>query len=255
MFLYVAVGSLVVARLLLYPLRPADLTPPYWVAMGATAITVLAGAHIVEMADAPMAIVTSGLVAGASVVFWAFGPWLIPPLVAASIWKHVVHRVPLRYEATLWSVVFPLGMYGVGAYRLGLAAHLPIVESIGEFEGWVALAVWTITFVAMLHHLAATIGRSGRSSHAIGAADDTHAIICRPPPVVRPPSSSVSSKPADVAEIPPDNAISTMTAWPPIARNKRDVRDDACASAVAVTTTRYGPSTRANLVFWPRPVV
>lgn len=35
MFLYVAVGSLVVARLLLYPLRPADLTPPYWVAMGA----------------------------------------------------------------------------------------------------------------------------------------------------------------------------------------------------------------------------
>lgn len=158
MFLYVAVGSLVVARLLLYPLRPADLTPPYWVAMGATAITVLAGAHIVEMADAPMAIVTSGLVAGASVVFWAFGPWLIPPLVAASIWKHVVHRVPLRYEATLWSVVFPLGMYGVGAYRLGLAAHLPIVESIGEFEGWVALAVWTITFVAMLHHLAATIG-------------------------------------------------------------------------------------------------
>ncbi|EFD53842.1 conserved hypothetical protein [Mycobacterium tuberculosis 02_1987] len=41
MFLYVAVGSLVVARLLLYPLRPADLTPPYWVAMGATAITVL----------------------------------------------------------------------------------------------------------------------------------------------------------------------------------------------------------------------
>ncbi|WP_230864983.1 tellurite resistance/C4-dicarboxylate transporter family protein [Mycobacterium canetti] len=33
-FLYVAVGILVVARLLLYPLRPADLTPPYWVAMG-----------------------------------------------------------------------------------------------------------------------------------------------------------------------------------------------------------------------------
>ncbi len=69
MFLYVAVGSLVVACS--YPLRPADLTPPYWVAMGATAITVLAGAHIVEMADAPMAIVTRPA-AGASVVFWAF---------------------------------------------------------------------------------------------------------------------------------------------------------------------------------------
>ncbi|CCK63876.1 Conserved membrane protein of unknown function (part1) [Mycobacterium canettii CIPT 140070017] len=90
--------------------------------MGATAITVLAGERIVEMADTPIVIVTRGLVAGTSVAFWSFGTWLIPPLVAASIWKHVVHHVARRYEATLWSVVFPLGMYGVGAYRLGLAS-------------------------------------------------------------------------------------------------------------------------------------
>lgn len=44
MFLYVAVGSLVVARLLLYPLRPADLTPPYCAVDGAIHVmtTVLA---------------------------------------------------------------------------------------------------------------------------------------------------------------------------------------------------------------------
>ena len=39
-FLYCAVGVFVAVRLLAYPFRPADLTPPYWVAMGATAITV-----------------------------------------------------------------------------------------------------------------------------------------------------------------------------------------------------------------------
>src|SRR5690606_8374791 len=106
-FLYAAAGTLVAARMLLYPLRPAELTPPYWVSMGATAITVLAGARIVEMADAPMVSATRGLVAGASVVFWTFGTWLIPPLVGAGVWRHVVHRIPLRYEAPLWSVVFP----------------------------------------------------------------------------------------------------------------------------------------------------
>ncbi len=60
--LYAAAGF-VAARLLIYPLRPVDLTPPYWVAMGATAITVGAYARIVEMADAPMVNATRGLIA------------------------------------------------------------------------------------------------------------------------------------------------------------------------------------------------
>ncbi len=156
-FLYPAAAIFVTARFLLYPLRPAELTPPYWVSMGATAITVVAGARIVEMADAPMVTATRGLVAGTAVLFWAFGTWLIPVLVAAGFWRHVVHRVPLRYDATLWSIVFPLGMYGVGGQYLGHADHLPIVQSIGADEIWVALAAWVLTFAAMLAHLARTL--------------------------------------------------------------------------------------------------
>jgi tellurite resistance protein TehA-like permease len=157
-FLYGAAGIFVAARMLLYGLRPEDLTPPYWVSMGATAITVLAGARIVEMAEAPMVDATRGLIAGMSVVFWAFGTWLIPPLIAAGIWKHVVHHIPLRYESPLWSVVFPLGMYSVCGHYLGQADHLPIVKMIGADESWIALAAWGITFVAMLHHLVTTLG-------------------------------------------------------------------------------------------------
>lgn len=156
-FLYAAAGICVGARLLLYPIRPVELTPPYWVAMGATAITVLAGARIVQMADAPMVVATRGLVAGASVVFWAFGTWLIPALVAAGWWRHVSHRVPLRYEATLWSIVFPLGMYGVASHYLGEADHLPLVRAAGHYETWLALGVWSVTFVPMLAHLLRTL--------------------------------------------------------------------------------------------------
>jgi hypothetical protein len=39
---------------------------------------------------------------------------------------------------------------------------LPIVEHIGDVESWVALAVWVLTFLAMLHHLAVTIGFGSR---------------------------------------------------------------------------------------------
>lgn len=155
--LYAAAGVFVAARMLMYPLRPKDLTPPYWVAMGATAITVVAGARIVEMADAPMVNATRGLIAGTSVVFWAFGSWLIVPLVAAGVWRHAVHRVPLRYEATLWSIVFPLGMYGVAGQYLGVADDLPAVEWIGRHEMWVAVAAWTLAFAAMIVHLGRTL--------------------------------------------------------------------------------------------------
>ncbi len=156
-FLYAATGIFVGARLLIYPLNPTDLNPPYWVAMGATAITVLAGARIVEMADAPIINATRGLIAGLAVVFWAFGTWLIPALIAVGWWRHVINRVPLKYEATLWSIIFPLGMYGVASFYLGQADHLPIVTSIGRSEIWVALIAWLLTFVAMLRHLVITL--------------------------------------------------------------------------------------------------
>ncbi|WP_438822060.1 tellurite resistance/C4-dicarboxylate transporter family protein [Actinocrinis puniceicyclus] len=172
-FLYAAVGFAVTSRMLLYELEPRDLTPPYWVAMGSTAITVVAGARITQMADAPMVNATRGLISGSSVVFWVFGTWLIPPLVAAGVWRHVVHRVPLRYEATLWSIVFPLGMYAVAGHYLGQADSLPIVKAIGADESWFALAAWTITFVAMLRHLAKTLRRDLSRDLSRGTGGDS----------------------------------------------------------------------------------
>ncbi len=156
-FLYAATAMIVTLRLMLYRFGPEDLTPPYWVSMGALAITVLAGARIVEMADAPMVQITRGLVAGLSVVFWSFATWLFPVLVAAGWWRHVRCRVPLVYEATWWSIVFPLGMYAVAGIYLGRAADLPVVEHIGEVELWLALFAWIVAFVAMTKHVTGSV--------------------------------------------------------------------------------------------------
>jgi tellurite resistance protein TehA-like permease len=159
-FLYAAAGVFVALRLMLYAFGPEDLTPPYWVSMGALAITVLAGARIVEMADAPMVRVTRDLIAGVAVVFWAFATWLIPLLIAAGWWRHIRRRIPMRYDATLWSLVFPLGMYAVAGIYLGRADELPVVEAIGRGELWVAFAVWMVVFVAMTRHVTSTVVRS-----------------------------------------------------------------------------------------------
>ncbi len=161
-FLYAAAGVFVALRLMLYEFGPEELTPPYWVSMGALAITVLAGARIVEMADAPMVAVTRDLIAGLAVVLWAFATWLIPVLVAAGWWRHVRRRIPLRYEATLWSIIFPLGMYAVAGIYLGRADRLPLVESIGSVELWVAFGAWLVVFVAMVRHVVTTVVLAGR---------------------------------------------------------------------------------------------
>ena len=129
-FLYAASAIIVSLRIMLYPLEPEDLDPPYWVSMGAVAITVVASAQIAGMEAAPMVDATRALIAGLSVVFWAFATWLVPVLVAAGAWRHFVRRVPLRYVATLWSIVFPLGMYAVAGMYLGRTDHLPMVRHL-----------------------------------------------------------------------------------------------------------------------------
>lgn len=152
-FLYAASAIIVSLRIMLYPLPPEEFDPPYWVSMGAVAITVVAGARIVEMDSAPMVDATRGLIAGMSVVFWAFATWLIPVLAAAGVWRHHVRRVPLRYEPTLWSMIFPLGMYGVAGITLGRADGLPVVEWIGSSWQWVAAAAWLTVFTGMVRAL------------------------------------------------------------------------------------------------------
>jgi tellurite resistance protein TehA-like permease len=168
-FLYAAAGVFVSLRLMLYKFGPEELTPPYWVAMGALAITVLAGARIVEMEDAPMVAATRGLIGGLSVVFWAFATWLIPVLVAAGWWRHAVCKMPLHYDATLWSIIFPLGMYAVAGIYLGEAEHLPVVRVVGSVELWVSLAAWVLVFVAMTRHVNRTVFIGGRAPGGTGS--------------------------------------------------------------------------------------
>jgi hypothetical protein len=71
-------------RALAYPVRLAEFTPPYWVFIGATAISVLAGAQILELPPDPLSTSARDVVAGLSVVLWAFGTWLIPAAAAGG---------------------------------------------------------------------------------------------------------------------------------------------------------------------------
>ncbi|MGW3046118.1 tellurite resistance/C4-dicarboxylate transporter family protein [Kitasatospora sp. NPDC001159] len=156
-------AALVLARLLVHPVGPDDLIPPYWVFMGAAAISVLAGSGLLALPPTQRLLpgqVTEGL----CLMLWAFCTWLIPLLIGLGVWRHVLRRVPLRYETGLWSLVFPVGMYGFATRQLGHATGTSWLTAIGAGEAWVALAVWALVFLAMLAS-AIRAWAAGRSHH------------------------------------------------------------------------------------------
>jgi tellurite resistance protein TehA-like permease len=126
--------------------------------MGATGITVLAGSDILTLPGTLPAIsAIAGFVKGTCFVFWAFGTWWIPLLIVLGLWRHVLRQWPLRYEPSLWTVVFPIGMYAVATLSFGKAADLSFMEPLSRGVLWVAIAAWLLVAAAGLTHRPALV--------------------------------------------------------------------------------------------------
>jgi tellurite resistance protein TehA-like permease len=153
--LYIWLISLIFHRILFLPLSPADLAPPYWINMGAMAISTLAGVRLVGEAD-KMRLLTELLpfLKGMTLLFWATATWWIPILLSLGVWRHVYQRVPLTYEHGYWAVVFPLGMYTVCTQNLIREFQLPFLLPISAVFVWVALGAWGLTLAGLVWHLA-----------------------------------------------------------------------------------------------------
>ena len=148
--LYLMITTLILLRWLIVPVTPATLGPPYWILMGATAISVLAAVKDLDLpAHLAVVRVTTGFIDGWALTLWAFGTWWIPLLIILSLWRHVRGHWPLTYEPALWSVVFPLGMYSVATLTFGKVARIGFMEPLAHVVLWIAVAAWVVVAAAM----------------------------------------------------------------------------------------------------------
>ncbi len=152
--LYIWIVALIFYRYTFFRFSPADLAPPYWINMGAMAISTLAGSLlIVNAPDAPFLGSLRPFLKGFTVFYWATGTWWIPMIAILAVWRYGFSRLPLTYSPLYWGAVFPLGMYAVATHEMERAMDFGFLDPLPQVFFAIALAAWLLTASGLLRSL------------------------------------------------------------------------------------------------------
>lgn len=153
-FIYLSIIPLIFYRLTFVRLSMRDFSAPYWINMGALAISSLAGSILITRVELwPVLRELAPFLKGFTVLFWAAATWWIPFLLALDTWRYLVCRDRPAYHPQLWGMVFPLGMYTTATFRLSQALNIPSLSAISNVFIYVAIAAWIATSTGLLAHL------------------------------------------------------------------------------------------------------
>ena len=149
--LYILIITLIFYRLVFFKLPPRDFAPPYWINMGAVAITTLAGSLLLSVGGKWDFLESlSPFITGFTLMFWSIGSWWIPLIVMLGFWRHGIKKVPLEYHPQYWGMVFPLGMYAVCTYKMNEVMELNFLAPLAYSFLFIALFVWVICMIGLI---------------------------------------------------------------------------------------------------------
>ena len=159
--LYLWIITLIFFRYTFVHMAPEDLTPPYWINMGAVAISALVGATLIEHSALSRDVAEIvPFVKGLTIFYWAIATLWIPMLLVLGVWRHLICGVPLAYDPLHWGGVFPLGMYSVSTYHLAKILSAPFLLPLSLLFMVIAVLAWAASFAGLVD---SRISRSQRA--------------------------------------------------------------------------------------------
>lgn len=163
--LYLLLITLIFYRFTFLDLTSVTLTPPYWINMGAVAITTLAGARLI-LAAGEWNFLDEILpfLKGFTLFFWASGSWWIPLLLILGAWRHIYKKFPLRYDPQYWGMVFPLGMYTTCTFQLSKAINFEPLMIIPQVFIYFAIAAWLAASAGLIYSFVPTRESTGSAN-------------------------------------------------------------------------------------------
>jgi tellurite resistance protein TehA-like permease len=150
--LYLILITIDLYRLCFLPIGATEFSPTYWINTGAAAISTLALFTLANKLNETM--MYSELVSflkGIGIITWSLSTLWIPVIILLEGWRYFYKKIPFKYDAQYWSMVFSLGMYATCSFRLneafGLswAAFIPNAFFLLAVLAWVILTIFMIT--------------------------------------------------------------------------------------------------------------
>lgn len=158
---YLYFMSLIIYRISFFSLNAMELGAPYWINMGATAISTLAGSMLIlHTAEFNFIVEIHPFLKGFILFFWAAGTWWIPLLLALGVWRHLGQKIPVPtstkgYDPSYWAMVFPLGMYTACTYRLSQALAIDFLTFIPKYFIYFAILAWAAVLLGFIKSIIA----------------------------------------------------------------------------------------------------
>ncbi len=153
--LYLIFMALIILRLMFYRFDSNVLLAPYWMNMGAAAITAITSTVLYKYIQGTGGPFVDFLpfLKGISLLFWSFGLWWMPFLIVLAIRKLIYGEEALTFTVGYWEIVFALGLYADGTIQMAglFEGRFLVVLSMCFYFACVIL--WCFSSVFTIIHL------------------------------------------------------------------------------------------------------